>query len=188
MSSRTIHLEPAGPLAAALPGACFGEHHARVVDAAPEAVWDALQALRIRDLRLTVVLAGLRGLGGPGALGHRLVDPPSPAAPVHEEPPRVSTSGFVAQPWTPVPRRGPAMRDLAALRAFEEPGWLKCGMEWTLSPVAGGRTLVETTTLCEPTDDAARRRFAVYWAVIRPFSGLVRRDVLAALARSVAAE
>jgi hypothetical protein len=54
-----------------------------------------------------------------------------------------------------------------------------------LSPVAGGRTLVETTTLCEATDDVARRRFAAYWLVVRPFSGLVRRDLLHVLARAV---
>jgi len=72
---------------------------------------------------------------------------------------------------------------LEQLRAFDDGGWLKYGMEWVLSPVAGERTLVETVTLCEATDPAARRRFGAYWGLIRPFSGLVRRDILAALAR-----
>jgi hypothetical protein len=51
----------------------------------------------------------------------------------------------------------------------------------------GGRTFVETATLCEATDAVARRRFAVYWKGIRVFSGLIRRDILAALDRTVRA-
>ena len=77
------------------------------------------------------------------------------------------------------------MASLDDLRDFDEPGWLKFGMEWTLSPLAGGRTLVETVTLCEATDERSRRRFSAYWALIRPFSGLIRRELLGVVARAV---
>lgn len=43
--------------------------------------------------------------------------------------------------------------------------------------------LLGTETRGYSTDSRARRRFAVYWALIRPASGLVRRDMLATVRR-----
>lgn len=192
MNSRNEILERRTPLARALPGAQFAEGHARVIPAPPERTWQALHALRWRDLRLTVPLMAVRmaAAGRPARglrdLNRRLVDPPSPATPVFEDPPRVSASGMIGRPWTPRPTIGPQVATLDELRAFDEPGWLKYGMEWVLSPLPGDRTLVETVTLCEATDASARRRFTAYWMVIRAFSGLIRRDILAAVARAVA--
>ena len=73
------------------------------------------------------------------------------------------------------------MEDLAA---FDEPGWLEFGMEFVLESLGGDRTVVTTSTLCAATDEMAHRRFARYWRVIRPFSGLLRLDTLAALGRA----
>jgi hypothetical protein len=188
------------PLRQALAGAQFAETHRRVVSGAPEQVWEALHDLRWRELRASrPLIAARKAAAGPSALSgslgssrssgprrdldRRLVDPPSPAVPLYEESPWFSTSGMIGRPWTPRPTPGPAVASLEELRKFHEPGWLKYGMEWVLSPVAGNRTLVETTTLCEATDAHALRRFAAYWLVIRGFSGLIRRDILAALAR-----
>jgi len=46
---------------------------------------------------------------------------------------------------------------------------------------AGEMALTETRVAVE--DRSARRRFAVYWAVIRFGSGLIRRDLLRAVRR-----
>jgi hypothetical protein len=56
-------------------------------------------------------------------------------------------------------------------------------MDFRLTPLDQGRTMLETSTRCQPTDAAVRRRFGAYWRLIRPFSGLVRRDMLGAIAR-----
>jgi len=171
----------------ALPHAQFGEHHARVVDADPDRVWSALHEVRWGDLRLTRPLMAVR-LGWRRTAGApRMVDA-GPGAPIHRDPPRTMSSGLVGQPWHAVPRMGPAMASLDDLRDFDEPGWLKFGMEWTLSPLAGGRTLVETVTLCAATDEHSRRRFSAYWTLIRPFSGLIRRELLGVVARAVSEE
>ena len=37
----------------------------------------------------------------------------------------------------------------------------------------------------QATDTRTRVRFAIYWAIIRPGSGLIRRDMLGAVARAV---
>lgn len=181
MDSRNTSLE----LADVLSRAQFASTHARVIGAPPRRVWSALHALTWRELRLTLVLAAVRGLGSVRALDRPVFEPPSPMAPLLEQPPTLVVGGQVGRPWKLRPEPGPPVASLDRLAAFDEPGWLKFGVEWTLTPIPAGRTLVETTTLAEATDDAARRRFALYWSVIGPFSGLIRRDVLAALARRV---
>jgi hypothetical protein len=45
---------------------------------------------------------------------------------------------------------------------------------WT-SDAGRGRTRLSTETRIAATDARARRRFAAYWLVVRPGSGLIRR-------------
>ena len=47
----------------------------------------------------------------------------------------------------------------------------------------GRGSRMETETRIFLTDVAARRRFAAYWLVVRPFSGLLRRSWLQAARR-----
>jgi hypothetical protein len=46
-------------------------------------------------------------------------------------------------------------------------------------PGGGAELRTETRVLC--ADGATRRRFRAFWLVIRPFSGLIRREMLAAV-------
>jgi hypothetical protein len=71
---------------------------------------------------------------------------------------------------------------LEEFNRFEEPGWTKYLTDFHLQARDGG-VLVTTETRGYSTDLAARRRFALYWTLIRPARGLVRRDMLATLAR-----
>jgi hypothetical protein len=181
MPSRTsIHNDVT--LATVLPTAPFAERHDRIVDASPERVWDALMALSWSHLRLSLPLLAVRAGGRVGAaraplLVHGPVDEIAAAAP------RFWIGTRIGKPWQPRPEFVPGPLGLDEFVAFDEPGWLKYGMEFRLDALGDGRTVVTTTTRCVPTDVAARRRFARYWWVIRPFSGLVRHDMLWALAR-----
>lgn len=65
---------------------------------------------------------------------------------------------------------------------FEEPGWTKYLTDFHLEPCDGGVQLT-TETRGYSTNDRARRRFALYWALIRPASGPVRRDMLVTIRR-----
>ena len=83
----------------------------------------------------------------------------------------------IGRPWSP---RG-GMRPVdsaAAFRDFAEPGWAKMAVNFR---VMDGALTTETRVWL--TDASARRGFAAYWLVIRPFSGLIRRTWLAAAAR-----
>ena len=61
-------------------------------------------------------------------------------------------------------------------------GWVRIGMDFRLTPV-GRVTRLETETRVCATGPKAKRRFATYWLVIRPGSGLIRRELLRAVAR-----
>ena len=62
--------------------------------------------------------------------------------------------------------------------AFDEPGYAKVAFNFVLE---SGE--LSTETRIAGTDDRARRRFGAYWLLIRPGSGLIRREWLGAIAR-----
>ncbi len=95
--------------------------------------------------------------------------------------PTYTVGGAIARPW----QRQPERRDIASLSEFarfDDPGWTKYLTDFHLEPRDGG-VQVSTETRGYSTNDRARRRFALYWALIRPASGLVRRDMLATVGR-----
>jgi len=65
------------------------------------------------------------------------------------------------------------------------PGYARALWNFTLAPQAlGTRLRTETRVACG--DPESRRRFARYWRVVAPFSGLLRRAMLAEVAREAA--
>lgn len=170
-------------LAEALPRSCFSERHSVDIDATRERTWQILSDLRWDDLRVTAPLTLLRSLGRSRWGGSRRLLDEGPVRLMRLEAPSYAAAGTIGRPWQLRPEPGPDAKVLQDLRDFDQPGWLKYGMDFTLEVLPTGRTRVVTTTLCEPTDESACRRFRPYWLLIRPFSGLIRRDMLHAIAR-----
>lgn len=83
------------------------------------------------------------------------------------------------RPWT----LGGGLRRVEAPATFDEPGYAVMAIAFE---VRDG--VLATETRVRLTDSAARRRFRAYWAVVRPFSGLVRRSWLSAARRRAEAE
>ena len=166
-------------LDALLPRYHFAERHRRLIRAEPDRVWDALTTLTLTDLRFTQPLVWVRGLGGHRAEWNEPLFSNGPVTMLVVHDPWFALGGAVSRPWQRSPSRRP-VTNLEEFLTFDEPGWATYLMDFRLHPVPGGTVLsTETRVLC--TDSAARRRFAVYWAVIRPFSGLIRREMLAAV-------
>jgi hypothetical protein len=67
--------------------------------------------------------------------------------------------------------------------SFDRPGYAKTVAGFSLHPHGEGRTLLtyESRTVC--TDAAARRRFAAYWRLLRPFVRLMLRGALVSMKR-----
>lgn len=170
-------------LAEALPRPRFCERHSLDVDAPLERVWQVLTEVRWSDLRITTPLFLIRSLGRSRELADQRILDRGPVTLMRTDAPRYAVAAQIGRPWQLSPEPGPGPMSLLEVLAFDEPGWLKYGMDFTLQDLGSGRTRITTTTLCEPTDESARRRFLPYWVLIRPFSGLIRRDVLHASAR-----
>lgn len=63
-------------------------------------------------------------------------------------------------------------------RSFDERGYAKAVMNFAVEPVDDGRSRVVTETRIACTDPESLRKFKLYWRLIGPFSGLIRRLVL----------
>ncbi|MDP9343449.1 MAG: hypothetical protein M3Q23_15430 [Actinomycetota bacterium] len=73
--------------------------------------------------------------------------------------------------------------DLQAFRAFDRPGWAQGAVSLRIERLEDGSTDVMTETRVRCVDDRARHRFAIYWLLIKVFSGWLRRDFLRRVAR-----
>ena len=161
-------------LSEVLPEYDFRERHARRIDAPRERVFAAVRELSADDTPLVSLLFRLRGLRGETArpifqqmerFGFEVVA---------EEPGRELVVAAIGQPWK---LRGGARPRGVDFRTFDEPGYAKMALDWRFEDGT-----LTTETRVRLTDANARRAFRRYWLVVRPFSGLVRRAWLRAIA------
>ncbi len=172
------------PLEQTMPVYHFHERHSRWIDASPAQVWQALTTLTLDQLTLTRPLVAIRHLGARTATPAKPLLTHGPVQMLEIASPTYAVGGAIARPWQHRPER----RDIASLAeftSFDQPGWTKYLSDFHLEPSNDGVRLT-TETRGYSTDDWARRRFALYWALIRPASGLIRRDMLATVARLAA--
>jgi hypothetical protein len=156
------------------------EVHRRAIDAPPAATWDALRELRGGEMRLMRALMGLRSLGRRNAEPDRTVLEGFRRMgfrQVAEDPGHELVVAGIGRFWTPSGglRR---VEDADFFAGFEEPGYAKVAFNFLL---AGDELTTETRIA--GTDARARRLFGAYWLLIRPASGLIRREWLAAIAK-----
>lgn len=160
------------PIADALPVYHHNERHSIHVEASPERALAAAREITLDDVPLVRLLARLRGLRpGHGSIWDGLLGAGFQRF-------RDDTFVLVGRPWT----IRYARRRVDDFVAFAEPGWAKMALDLCAVPDGTGARL-ETETRVFLTDRTARRRFAAYWLVIRPFSGLIRRLWLRAAKR-----
>ncbi len=157
-----------------------GEVHRRQTTAPPAAVWEAIHELQARDLTLMRVLMGIRTLGRRAESGDRTVlagFEKMGFRPIAEEPGQELVVAGIGQFWKP----SGGLRKVTSKEqflAFEEPGYAKVAFNLRIQ---GGE--LSTETRIAGTDARSRRLFGFYWLLIRPGSGLIRREWLRALER-----
>ena len=94
------------------------------------------------------------------------------------DPPREIVFGLMGRFWQP---NGGVIPSTAEAFTRPLPSGVACAV-WNFSvhPDSGGTVVAtETRVLCE--NPAARIRFRLYWAVVGPFSALIRREMLRAI-------
>jgi hypothetical protein len=159
----------------ALPEYHHRERHSIHVAATPAAALAAAKEVTLAELPAARLLFRIRRLGAAAPDG-RMWDLFAANRFAHFD---EETFVLVGRPWQ---LRGGRRPEVAEFGAFAEPGCAKMALDLQAHPDGDGARL-ETETRVLLTDRGARLRFAAYWLLIRPFSGLTRRSWLRAAKR-----
>ncbi|MGK6322883.1 hypothetical protein ACMGDM_07325 [Sphingomonas sp. DT-51] len=103
-----------------------------------------------------------------------------------EEVPDEIVYGLAGRLWRPSIELVP-LADASAFLAQRDPGTVKLALSLAVRPISEQRVELITETRVAYADRAALLRFAPYWCVIRPISGLLRRRMLSAICRAAEA-
>ncbi len=98
-----------------------------------------------------------------------------------EHPPRQFVMGTIGKFWRP--DSGLVRLDPEEFRRFDKPGYAKAVLTFVVEEHGGG-SLLATETRVACTDESALRKFSLYWRVIAPFSGFIRRVMLEEVKRA----
>ena len=187
-------------LSAILPRWHFREIHQTTIAASAERVWAAIHEVTPREIRLFVLLMGLRSLPAwllgraPNRAG--LEDQPllttaqaSGFLLLAEEPQRELVLGVIGQFWRPLGAKPLVLDRPEAFANFTSPGYAKAAMGFHIeNPQGGGALRLVTETRIRATSRRALWKFAAYWTFVRPGSSLIRRTWLAAIKRRAEAD
>ena len=160
--------------------------HAITVAAPASAVWAALHRADFASAWYVRGLLMLRGLRRPTEARRLTLDRLIAGGFIvlGERAGREIALGLIGRFWTP--SGGRVRVTPGAFRAFASRGNAKAVWTFCVEPDGATRTRLSTETRVVCTDAVSRRRFRLYWLIVRPFSGLIRRAMLAAVAREVA--
>jgi pimeloyl-ACP methyl ester carboxylesterase len=176
-------------LAGHIPRAQFGEFHATVVRAPPDAVLRAARAVTAGEIRGFRTLTWIRSPRLPGKPGPENVLAPDWQTPILDVALR---SGFVL--LGEVPEREvaigtvlccdpPPIATAEDFRALDRPGYVRAALNFRVEPLDAAVTRLTTETRVSATGKGPRRRFGLYWSFIYPGSSLIRVGWLNAIKR-----
>jgi len=154
--------------------------HSIEVAAPMHVVYEAARTLDLSGSWIVRSLFRLRGLPASALTAEGLAR--IRFKPLLERPPHGFILGIVGRFWSPSGRLldfEPA--DFATLDA---PGYAKAIWSFDVSPTSDSESRLRTVTRVLCPDEATRRRFLLYWRVIGPFSGVIRREALRAARRT----
>ena len=157
------------------------ERHQIAIEASPAEIFEALEMLDLRELPWARFLLALRGL--PAFLIQHdrrgLDDQPWTLdgltefgfVKLAERSGREKVLGVTGRFWRPIDNFSPATKE-----SYGDPvphGVARAVWNFFLDQ-SGGDTLLSTETRILCGDPDSRRKFRIYWTVVRPFSGLIR--------------
>jgi hypothetical protein len=191
-----VETHPAGTTALARLMPCAGLVEVRGIDVAaePARAWERARHGDLADSAAIRALFALRSLprrrdGAREAPSIRIDDlGPSPGAPgfgvLIDDPPREVVVGAIGQVWRPdIPFV--YVEDAEAFARFACPGFVRVAWAVQVAPRASGGSRVEVELRVDATDPASWRRFRAYFALIGPWSRLIRRLLLDGLEREL---
>lgn len=173
-----------------MPACDVSEYHETRVRAPIDKVYDTLRTADLSGSPTIRLLFRLRGLPVLLKTGSHKRNPTLNLEAIlkggfvilGEHPPNEIALGLIGRFWT---LSGGRCRVSAEdFDGFNLPGYAKAVWNFSLVEESREVTRLATETRVRCLDDASKRRFRVYWALIAPFSGLIRREALRVLRRS----
>ncbi len=161
-----------------LPEYDFNEVHDIGICANPERVYSAVNELDFSESFIVRWLLRLRGMSGENVTIRNLRS--FKFETLGEMVNRELLIGLAGRFWIPW---GDLQKiDAGNFREFEKKGFAKAVWNFSLVP-AGRGTKLTTETRIKCLDDESRASFGRYWMFIRPFSGLIRMEMLRMIKR-----
>jgi hypothetical protein len=165
--------------------------HAIEVHAPARAVFTAVEAVTVKDVRFLRELEFIRAL--PGLATTRRLDVPTVDAPLllsftrgvvllGARPPDEVLAGAIGCFWRLAGNEPVVFGSSEEFLTFTEPGLAKAVVGFRLDP-RGAEILLTTETRFVATDETTQRLMSRYWRIIRPASNLIRTEWLRAIRR-----
>lgn len=148
----------------------FHERHEITIKAPPEVIYRKIQELDLNKSWLIRILFRMRGLKSAS-----FQDIKNTFTVLLEIPDQEIVLGLVARPWTI--KGGLVKISAENFLKFNDPNYIKGTWNFCLAPKKEG-TRVITETRIQSTDQESKKKFGRYWFFIRPFSGLIRLEIL----------
>ncbi len=159
----------------------FREYHERIVEGEVGRVYDIVRNFRFANSRITTLLLRWRGFSADTVTLQTVLD--AGFIFLEERTNDEFVIGLAGKFWTPsgcLQRLTPE-----EFRNFRAKGFATAAWNFRFVPGEKGRTLVSTETRIFCHDKRSKRIFSVYWFFIRPFSGLIRREMLRSIHSTV---
>ncbi|RPI25894.1 MAG: hypothetical protein EHM61_13175 [Acidobacteria bacterium] len=171
-----------------MPDYHFSERHEVRVRANTAKVKAAIEKVTFDELRVYHALMRVRGLAAgrnvkTNAIGQKrvlevLLNPASGFIKLDEDSQEI-VFGMAGRPWA----AGRPLRweSKEAFQAFNAPHSVKIVCNLRVEDEGGGWSRIVTETRIRATDDSARRTMGMYWRMVYPGSGMIRRNWLNAI-------
>ena len=158
-----------------LPEYDFNEVHRIEVDADDKSIFQAIMDLDARRSRLIRVLLRMRGMDTNVVSGFQNLSRMGFTV-LELDPFREGIAGLVGQFWKPSGN----IQSVTAEEfcSFTRDGFLKATWNFRIVKSQKGTNTVETETRILCLGSSAKWRFRPYWFLIRPFSGIIRKEML----------
>jgi hypothetical protein len=173
-----------------LPAYDVMEYHELEIRAPLEKVYQAALNLNLSSSNIVRLLLAIRGMPALLRRGNQSVEAPSfnlngllqsGFILLAREPEKEMLLGLVGQFWKPA---GNILKISAEdFQSFNKKGFAKAVWNFALDEKSPDKVRLSTQTRVRCPDNSSRLRFRFYWTFIRPFSGLIRMEMLRAIRR-----
>lgn len=160
------------------------EAHSVDIDAPLDRIWTAVDTVGMNDVPVVQFLMRVRILLSRAFGGTMEMTSGGPAMVCLDRTDTEVVHGLIGRWWAIGDEtRRTDIDTVDEFLAFAEPGWAKATFSFRTEELPDGRIRLHTETRVRTTDEQSLRAMRRYWTVIGPFSGLVRRLLLRAIAR-----